>query len=1040
PASNLLVHRLIHDRARLHPDNEALHSLNLALSYGELDSLSSRLACRLAKEGIKPEGVVPLFIEKSVWAVVAMLAVMKAGGAFMPLDVSQPESRIQSIIRESGSKIALASADGFRRCSSLVENTIAVTEETMSAMQHEELSVDSWHAIFNNAAYVMATSGSTGSPKLVVTEHSQMSSFMAYFTELLGFTDTTRTFQFASYAFDPIIGDIFLTLAAGGTVCIPSEDERKADVVGTMRRMRVTLAKFTPSLVGSLSDLTLGPDGVPSLKTLVLGGESATADIIKTWAGKVNLRLIYGATECTMSFVKIVDDTVTLPVIPGEIGLPVGCRAFVVYPNNGQKLQHVERGEVGELVVEGPLVSRGYTNNQAQTDAKFIITSELFHRQYRTGDLVRELDNGNFVYIGRVDNQVKIRGQRLELEEVERNLQTTLSTVSNVVVKSVVVDAAVPLGSSSKQLVAFLSLKSSDPLGSLICDDHARATVNLSSKTQKSLANLISVLETSMRSTVPSYMIPTLWVPIDEMPYTLSRKRDRQKLRRAIESLSTSQLVAFSRDANTNVSTEWTEKEALLRRIWSEILAVDSLSIQPTDNFFYLGGNSLLALRLVSKVRVESQQLSVDTVFSHPVLRDLTTKLEGITQSTTSSLAPFALLDSSEKVTIHQETAQQCAVQASDIEDILPLYSMQHHYITGYPEQGRPLVGPWNWQQQIVFLVPKTFDIPLFKSIWDCAVARHAQLRTRVVQTSCGIYQTVLRHGAAVPAMWSSDEELLDDYAQRDQADTMSFGDPLLRLAICKSTDQSTYFVVTMQHLIYDAYSRDLLFKELERMYRQPSRTLTSTASPSYGEFIRYSNRPDDDREQAIAFWTSYLSGASTKPLLSLPARNKIGDLQTHKFVLPRSHVCQNKDYTLATMIEVSAALAVSHFLGHCLDVIFYSDRSGRNSPVSDILELVAPTTLFLPLRVHIDHNQTVEDLLRQHQAGNAAMMPHEFINWTELREMEHLRPVLGDSINININPYTPLAKLGKGMGLKVETRRLSGVCISMTTLLTKSG
>ena len=991
-------------------------SWDRTLSYGELDSLSSRLAGLLAVEGVGPESIVPLLFEKSSWAVVSMLAVMKAGGAFLPMDISQPLSRLASIVDETGATFALASTGCFVICSTLVDNAFAVTESTIEDIKAPLLSHGP--ATLGNAVYLMATSGSTGTPKRVVTEHLQLSSFVASLTEPLGFTVETRAFQFASYAFDPIIGDIFLTLAAGGTVCIPSEEERKNDIIGAMKRMRVNLAKFTPSLVSSL--VTLTPGSVPTLRTLILGGETSPPAMVETWVGKIELKFIYGSTECTVSCV--VPDAGASTIEPGEIGRPTGSHAWVINPQNPQEL--VEDGEIGELLIQGPLVARGYLGDQAQTQAKFIgppkwfdATQELTRtrqRMYRTGDLVRRLANGRLVYVGRSDNQVKIHGQRLELEEVEQHLHRALSTIDDVRIKHILVDSALTSGAPTKQLIAFLSLESEELLGGLLCDDERGATISLSPRTQRSFANLVFKIESHMKMTVPSYMIPSFWVPISNMPYTISKKRDRQRLRKAVESLPSKWLAAFHQAddsvfANGSIGNAvLSQEESLLQNLWSDVLCMDAQAVKPHDNFFFLGGNSLLAMKLVSMAREKKKHLVVDDVFNHPILQDLATKLAAVDES--DLVEPFTLLDAASRHTIQNEAADQCSISPDNIEDIYPLYSMQNHYVEGYPELGRDITGPWGWQQQILFQLPDSFDTPRFKAVWSRLLDRHSQLRTRVVKTSHGVFQVVLRTEAA--PKWR-DVDDLDEYVRSDIAAVMSFGDELLRLAIAKS-GQQFYFVFTMQHLVYDAYARDLLFRELEAAYLDGS--FPTTEPSRMNQFIKHVINAD--KSSAVGFWTSYLEGSSTKALLSGPIGSRVGEIQLHKMTIAKTQL-RTWRYTLATIIEVSGALAIAQRLD-CSDVIFYSDRAGRNLPVAGIQDLVAPTTLFLPLRVHIDQQQTLGDLLCAHHAANTAMMPFEYLGWTELREMGHLRDTLQHSVNMNINPYTPFNKLGAGMGLTV--------------------
>ncbi|TPX07288.1 uncharacterized protein E0L32_010785 [Thyridium curvatum] len=1008
PESLALVHNLVHAEVEEHPNSEAVVSWDGILTYKALDDTATRLAGHLVREGVKPETIVPLLFEKSRWAVVSMLAIMKAGGAFMPLDISQPESRLRAVIAESHAAFALCSASCYELCSSLVQRAFSVTERTIADLDESTYQCP---ASIGDAAYVMATSGSTGKPKLVVTEHAQLSSFVAHLTQPLGFTSHTRAFQFASYAFDPIIGDIFLTLAAGGTVCIPSEEQRRRDVVEAMSSMRVNLAKFTPSFVSSVPDLTT--DNLPTLKTLILGGEVAPTALIKEWQHKVDLKLIYGSTECTVSCV--VQNPTSNDNIQGEIGQPVASRIWVTHPsrnNSSGEFVTVAEDDVGELVIEGPLVARGYLNAVRESNAKF--SNREMHRAYRTGDLVRQLPDRRLVYAGRVDNQVKIRAQRMELEEVEENIRRALETL-NVRAKSVLADAAVPLGSNDTQLLAVLCLDTTEPLGSLLCGDgRCGATMSLSPRTTRNFASLLSLLEPKMRELVPGFMVPTLWVPIDDMPFTLSRKRDRQRIRHILESFPARWLAAFSNSQGNLLERSnaegfiLTENEDLLRKLWSSVLGIDSTSIQPDDNFFHLGGDSLLVMKMISMARRVNIVLVAEDVFAHPVLKHLAPELVSLQQS--ADLAPFSLLEPSVRLGIRQETALQCGVRLEDIEDIFPLYSMQEQYVFSYPELGRGSSGPWDWQQQIVFLLPESFNIPLFKSIWSDAVRSHPQLRTRVVKTSHGVYQAALRNEVA--PTWREVDNL-DDYVRWDRQTSMSFGDELLRLAITKST-QPCHFVLTMQHLIYDAYSRDMLFKELESAYKNQS--YPRTHPPKVSQFIKYVNGAD--RQLGSQFWSAYLAGSSTKALLSAAIGSEVKELQIHRWTLAKPHL-PPLDYTLATIIECSVALAISRLL-NCRDVVFYSDRAGRNLPVAGIQDLMAPATLYLPLRVRVDPRQRVHDLLYNHQRANTAMMPYEYMGFTELRKLDNLKDVLGHALNMNINPYTPLGEIGASMGLTV--------------------
>jgi non-ribosomal peptide synthetase component F len=265
-AVEALIHSLIHAQALKDGEAQAVCSWDGNFTYADLDSLSSRLGDYLTTQGVGPEAIVPLCFEKSKWAIVGLLAVLKAGGVFLLLDPLQPIARLESIVKQTNSRVALSSADCFDICKNLVSRAFVVDNTSISTLEPSDEKKVLSTASPNNAAYYIFTSGSTGNPKGVAIENSSLSTTATNIADRLGYGSGSRVFQFASYAFDACITDIFATLASGATLCIPSEWERNNGIVDAMRRMDVNNAKFTPSLASNLAF-----DEVPTFKTLVLG-------------------------------------------------------------------------------------------------------------------------------------------------------------------------------------------------------------------------------------------------------------------------------------------------------------------------------------------------------------------------------------------------------------------------------------------------------------------------------------------------------------------------------------------------------------------------------------------------------------------------------------------------------------------------------------------------------------------------------------------------------------------------------------------------
>ncbi|MBE3049234.1 hypothetical protein IMZ48_43395, partial [Candidatus Bathyarchaeota archaeon] len=406
--------------------------------------------------------------------------------------------------------------------------------------------------------------------------------------------------------------------------------------------------------------------------------------------------------------------------------------------------------------------------------------------------------------------------------------------------------------------------------------------------------------------------------------------------------------------------------EKRIYEIWKDLLQTDNFGID--DNFFEMGGGSVLAMRLISSARRAGLSLTVHGVFKSPTVRELASIASRSAES--APIHPFALLQATEVSDLRREAALQCCCTAEAVEDIYPCSRMQMHYITGYPEAHKDPSGPWNWQSQTTWAIPQGVDMGRLKSAWEAAIQRHQSLRTRLVRTSHGIFQVVLREPAGI--QWGK-TAALDHYQQADRSDPMTFGDRLLRLAVVDPGDgYQRYMVITIHHATYDAYARNLLFNELEMIYFGDG--LPEGPPADMNRFIKYITGAD--KVTAAHFWSSYLSDSSTKPLLSGSSWHRTDELnQVEKSVITEVPKLEGSPVTLPTIIEVACGLAISRRLD-CPDVIFYSDRAGRNLPVYGIQDLVGATTLFTPLRVHITPAQRLSDLLLATQRSKAAMMP----------------------------------------------------------------
>ena len=579
------VHDLVLQHAKSSPQSPALCSRGGDITYSQLDALSFRLASHLISVGIRHETLAPVCFRKSRYAVIAMLAILRAGGAFVPLDPSHPRDRLKAIIEKAKARIVIASPETAHLFQGTVATVIQVSSSMLESLD-QTLEYDVPEVRPDNAAFVLFTSGSTGKPKGILQEHASVCTSALAHGRAMNVTASSRVFQYAAFTFDVSMMDIFTTLIHGGCVCIPSEEDRMGCFTSVMNRMNVNWVLFTPSVASLIT-----PDDVPNLQTLAFGGEAVTRENITAWVGRVRLFNCYGPAECAACSIGEVTQKDSRPA---NIGRQFGsCLNWVVDPEYHNRILPI--GAVGELLVEGPTLARGYLDDLAKTQDAFIKSPSWprgagmnrTRRIYKTGDLVRQNSDGTFDFIGRKDLQLKVRGQRVELGEVEYHLSTFPGIALSM--------AAMPQsGPYSKVLLGVFQLH--QQCGKL---DMHPTKLNLVSNEHVLAAKFDKEkLSQFLKSKLPSYMVPASLLIVSKLPLSVSGKIDRKVV--------DAWLVGISRTFEP-LATKNEYKKDLLQaenvialELCSKIL---SMVAQPGTKFFdTLGGSnfSLVAVGMDS--------------------------------------------------------------------------------------------------------------------------------------------------------------------------------------------------------------------------------------------------------------------------------------------------------------------------------------------------------------------------------------------------------------------------------------------------------
>ena len=511
PVSACVHDLVLRENVAKWPQREAICAWDGTLTYASLDALSSAFATRLQGLGVEPESYVPLCCVKSKWAVVAMLGILKAGGAFVPLDESHPPQRCLGILRDVDAKVMVVSGSVSAHFAALELGDVEIVSVdgesayNKAVLEFQDPARSGTRVNARCPVYAIYTSGSTGIPKGVVLEHQAVSTALVGMRAAFDCDSTTRMLQFASFTFDACIAEIFVTLLAGGCVCIPSADQRKNDLPTAMETMRVSYANLTPSVTKLLR-----PSDLPSLKTLICAGEAITPSIIDTWVDKVNLMNAYGPTEASVCSVSC--RITSQEALANVIGTPMACRTWVARIDDHDRLVGI--GEVGELLIEGPTLARGYLNDKAKTSMAFVspkwrAETELQDtgRVYKTGDLAKiELD-GSLIYVGRKDDQVKLHGQRVEMGEIEHYLSKNSQIRQSLV--------AVPkTGPYKGRLVAVLVLEVKTACRVKNGEEPPSGVSALFGD-----AELVNgeMYEDQLKHGLPPYMIPATWISVDSL-------------------------------------------------------------------------------------------------------------------------------------------------------------------------------------------------------------------------------------------------------------------------------------------------------------------------------------------------------------------------------------------------------------------------------------------------------------------------------------------------------------------------------------------
>jgi len=941
PTTTATVPELFARTVRRTPDALALVDGTRRLTYRDLSVKVGQLAARLRRSGLPAEGVVAICMPRSAGMVIAVLASMVAGGAFVPVDPQWPAGRRERVVADSSARIALVAPD----------------DESSLPVEKVVVSLDDWRfdrfdprppqlAIAGGQlAYVIFTSGSTGTPKGAMIRHEAICDRLLWQRDhVLGFGRDDASLFKAPLAFDISVNEILLPLTSGGCVVVaaPGRESDPEYLLDLIAAERVTYLYLVSSMLDAL--LTLDRErsagagsALAGVRHVWCGGEVLTPDLFSRFRQQLSTTLYhgYGPAEATIGVSHVIYRD-RAERIATSIGRP--NPHIQLYVLDGE-LAPLPIGVGGELYAAGFLLGRGYVGGPGLTAASFVANpfDATGSRMYRTGDLARWSADGSLEFLGRADNQVKIRGRRVELEEIEVSLSRHPRVRQAVV-------TVIRGASGVDRLVGYVT----EIPGSVLDTDE---------------------LARWCREQLPDYMVPTKLVVLERFPFTTNGKVDRGALPAPTESRPD------VRDAPR------TPGESLLCDIFARVLGVPEVGVG--DDFFALGGDSIVAVTVVVALRSEGFTLRAKDIVAHRTPRRLATVLmnaERATEDAPGADRPLVDLDQPSKADV--------AAAVPDLREILPVTSVQ----SGIYFHSVAAVGADPYIVQQIVELSGPLDPDRLARATDAVIKRHAALAAGFHLTRSGM---VISTVGSTPAPEFRSLRFVDDggsgpdrfvarIAEQERERGFDLArPPLMRYTLVAVGEGRHRLIQTVHHIVADGWSVALIWNDILAAYRGAA---VESDAPQYREFLRWwVCRRDPERE--VSAWTHYLGQVDAPTLICdhLPLGAAGTGFGRRRRELDRDQRQALRAYARSRSVSEGAVMTVAWgVLVGCLiggtDAVFGTTSAGRGEDVDGIDRIVGMVLNTVPTRVRWSHHDTIDEIVRRFVAAQTAVLDHQHV------------------------------------------------------------
>ena len=974
--ANTCIHQLILLHAQTRPETPAICSWDGNMTYYQVAYCVATLATYLRNIGIMPGLPVPVVLEKSKWAPVIMLAVLKAGGSIVCLD-AQDQSMIEATVKQLNCRIVVATESAWDDIACIVPNLVIVNERFFSILP-PQVSIPVHDPSPDHGACIIYTPGKSksSSHRALFFTHSSLCSALLAQGSALRLSKGSRVLQVSAFNVDVALVEILGTMVHGGCVCIPSAKDRLDNLAHAMAGMGVTWSYMTSTL-----SRRIDPAKVPKLKTICFRTRQLDEDTRKRWLPSRTVLMAYGAPDvCPLGIsISEVSEASSATLIPQ----PLMGRFWILNPEDPKKLMPL--GAVGELAIDCPMLTpHKFSPSHLVVAPPGLTQAPTRLRYLKTGHRVRYLDDGSILFISSMRDDLFIDGTRISVFEVERRLRSCFDPEFDIIVESAATSDSVQI------LAIFLELGDGQ-----FQEYHEFDQLCLQANEKKKLATSLrrASLTIAQVTGLTADQLPSVFIPLRRFPTSNSLKVNRRKLQKMVSTMTYSQLLSASAVANED-DLESSEKplplahvEDRMRRIWAAALDIYPETIRSNDTFFGLGGDMFLASRLMVSARRTSLSLPIKEIMKGATLTQTCQAMAASEISPTDicasesrgNLESFGVCGMAEKL-IRDCIAPQMKVDRHDIIDVADASAYQVH---GLETQ---LYGKRGGIKCLVFNFNGPIRSQKLQTACDTLTRLHPVFRTAFWAYDRRVYQVLLdsfrpkfqRH--TCPA-WSLDS-VADRIIAEDQEVEFKPQEPATKFTFLDAGNQSTLIVRLSCAQIEESVVA-LLVQDLAALYEVQG---SLVRKPNFFEYMRAAHAANNSN--AVEYWAERLKGARMTEFVShYKPYAPVSNVKTLRRTIPIGPIA-NYGFRFGTVLKAAWAIVLAQYAASS-DVVFGEVTLSQNVPLPesfDLSSMIAPTSNTTPVRVRFSGTrQTPLDFLNMIQEHRAAARPHEALGILEL-------------------------------------------------------